>query len=173
MWLSLNNAIIFTTAIADALSTLDPDNAEMFAANLAAYNQRLIELDAEFRAAVESAANNTLLFGDRFPFRYLVKDYGLNHYAAFQGCHAEAEASFSTIIFLAEKIDELGLRYVIVTESSDGSIAETIINNTQTADQQILIMDSMQMSNDQDRRDGITYISIMESNLLVLKEALS
>ena len=165
--------MIFTTAIADALSEMSPSHASIFAANLAAYNARLSALEQEYRAVVDAAPIRTLLFGDRFPFRYLVEDYNLHHYAAFPGCHAETEASFSTIIFLSGKIDELGLRHVMVTESADKSIARTIIENTQAGNQQILVLDSMQSSNAQDRQNGITYLSIMEENLEVLRKALS
>ena len=173
VWLSLRNAMIFTTAIADALSILSPENAALFAANLAAYNARLSSLEQEYQAVIDAAPIRTLLFGDRFPFRYLIEDYNLDYYAAFPGCHAETEASFSTIIFLSGRVDELGLRHVVVTESADKSIARTIINNTQSADQQILVLDSMQTSNALDRQNGITYLSIMEENLEVLRQALS
>jgi len=165
--------MIFTTAIADALSILSPENAALFAANLAAYNARLSSLEQEYQAVIDAAPIRTLLFGDRFPFRYLIEDYNLDYYAAFPGCHAETEASFSTIIFLSGRVDELGLRHVVVTESADKSIARTIINNTQSADQQILVLDSMQTSNALDRQNGITYLSIMEENLEVLRQALS
>ena len=69
----------------------------------------------------------TLLFGDRFPFRYLVDDYGLNDYAAFSGCSAESEASFETVVFLAGKVDELGLTRVLTIEGTNHRIAETIV----------------------------------------------
>ena len=82
------------SAIADAMGRLDPAHAEDFAANAAAYTERLAALDGEYQAAVDASPVHTLLFGDRFPFRYLVEDYGLDYYAAFPGCSAETEASF-------------------------------------------------------------------------------
>jgi len=173
VWLSLRNAVIFCNAITDALSTLDPDNAEVYRANLIAYLEILAALDTEYRTVVDAASVATLLFADRFPFRYLVDDYGLRYYAAFPGCSAETEASFSTIIFLAGKVDELELRNVMVTESADDSIARTIISNTETGNQQILVLDSMQSANSTDWQNGITFLSIMESNLDVLRQALS
>ena len=173
VWLSLRNAVIFCNAITDALSTLDPDNAEVYRANMIAYLEILAALDTEYRTVVDAASVATLLFADRFPFRYLVDDYGLRYYAAFPGCSAETEASFSTIIFLAGKVDELELRNVMVTESADDSIARTIISNTETGNQQILVLDSMQSANSTDWQNGITFLSIMESNLDVLRQALS
>lgn len=172
VWLSLKNAQIFCPIIADAFSSLDADNAEVYKNNMTAYNQKLSALDSKYQTAVNDATVKTLLFGDRFPFRYLVDDYGLDYYAAFVGCSAETEASFETIIFLAGKADELGLQNIMVTESSDQSIAKTISNNTTGKSQQILVMDAMQSVASSDIKEGMTYLSIMESNLNVLKEAL-
>ena len=172
VWLSLRNAVIFCHAIAEALSTLDPVNADVYAANLAAYTEKLMALDAEYTAALQNLENRTLLFADRFPFRYLVDDYDLSYYAAFTGCSAETEASFSTIIFLAGKVDELGLDVVMVTESGNRAIAETVISNTESGDQRILELDSMQSVTAIDVQNGVTFLSIMESNLNVLREAL-
>jgi len=151
---------------------LDPVNAEVYAANLSSYAGKLLALDEEYATVLDNVNNRTLLFADRFPFRYLVDDYGLHYYAAFSGCSAETEASFSTIIFLAQKVDELGLHTVMVTESGNQAIAETVISNTQAKDQQILELDAMQAITLAEVQAGATFLSIMESNLLVLKEAL-
>lgn len=107
------------------------------------------------------------MFGDRFPFRYLVDDYGLKYFAAFSGCSAESEASFQTIKFLADKLDELNLPCVMTIEGTNHKIAETIIANTLRKNQKILVLNSMQ-----GKIDGETYLSIMEKNLAVLREAL-
>ena len=129
-------------------------------------------LDAEYQTAVNEAPIHTLLFGDRFPFRYLTDDYGLDYYAAFSGCSAESEASFETIIFLTDKVNELLLHSVMTIEGKDHRIAETIVRNTATKDQQILTMNSMQATTSKDYANGSTYLAIMEENLNVLKEAL-
>lgn len=172
VWLSLKNAQVLCSAIADAISELDPDHAEEYQANVTGYNEKLAALDAEYAAAVNDGVQDTLLFGDRFPFRYLVDDYGLNYYAAFAGCSAESEASFETILFLANKVDELGLNAVLTLEGSDGKIAQTVISATTDKSQQILTFDSMQSTTSDDVKNGATYLSIMEKNLNVLKEAL-
>ena len=172
VWLSLRNAGVIVPRIAAALETLDPANAETYKANAAAYLEQLDALDAEYRAAVSAAPVSTLLFGDRFPFRYLTEDYGLNYYAAFIGCSAETEASFETVTFLAGKVDELGLSAVLTIDGSDGRIAETIVQNTRTKDQRILTLDSMQATTAEDVGSGATYLAAMERNLAVLKEAL-
>ena len=172
VWLSLKNAAIFVEYISEMIQKLDWDYAESYKKNSAAYIGKLNALDAEYTAAVSAASVRTLLFGDRFPFRYLVDDYGLSYYAAFVGCSAETEASFETITFLSQKLDELSLPAVMTIEGTDHRIAETIVRNTQTKDQQILTMDSMQSVTAKDVENGTTYLSIMEKNLSVLKDAL-
>lgn len=172
VWLSLKNAKALCQVIADKISAIDPEHKESYAANAAAYVEKLTALDNEYQKAVDGAGKKTLLFGDRFPFRYLADDYGLSYYAAFAGCSAETEASFETITFLAGKADELGIHCVLMIENSDRKIAQTIVQNTQGKGQQILALDSMQSTTSEDISKGAAYLSIMESNLEVLKEAL-
>ena len=120
----------------------------------------------------EAAPVKTLIFGDRFPFRYFSDDYGLKYYAAFVGCSAETEASFETITFLAGKVDELSLHSVMTIERSDNKIAETIVKSSTSKDQKILTLDSLQSVTSKEVESGTTYLGVMESNLSVLKEAL-
>ena len=173
VWLSLRNAGKLTGIIADTLSEIDPDYAEYYQANASAYIGKLADLDARYTDTVNSSAYKTILFGDRFPFRYLADDYGLTYYAAFSGCSAESEASFETIVFLAGKTDELGLPAVLTIEHPKTRIAETIVQATSAKDQKILVLDSMQGTTAADIQAGMTYFSVMESNLEVLKEALN
>ncbi|MBR2693747.1 MAG: zinc ABC transporter substrate-binding protein [Thermoguttaceae bacterium] len=172
IWLSLRNAPLLVGRIADALKTIDPANAELYNRNAASYTEKIKDLDARYRTAVSEAPVKTLLFGDRFPFRYLADDYGLSYYAAFAGCSAETEASFETITFLAKKADELSLHAVMTIEGTNHKIAETIVQNTAAKNQQILTLDSMQSVTADAVRSGADYLEIMEKNLNVLKEAL-
>lgn len=173
IWLSLRNAAVLVQSISDSVQSIDSDNAEVYQNNTAAYIEKLNELDEKYKATVQDASFHTLLFGDRFPFRYLVDDYGIDYYAAFVGCSAETEASFETVTFLAQKVDELGLPAVMTIEGTDHRIAETIVQSTQANNQQILTMDSMQSTTSGDVGNGVTYLSVMENNLSVLEDALN
>ena len=172
VWLSLKNAKTLVAAIANALQELDPDNKDTYAANASAYIEELSALDGAYQSAVDGAARKTVLFGDRFPFRYLVDDYGLSYYAAFAGCSTESEASFETVSFLAKKVDELKLPCVLTIEGKNHKLAETIVQSTAGKNQKVLTMDSMQSMTSKDAANGATYLSVMEQNLSVLKEAL-
>ncbi|MCR4954226.1 MAG: ZinT/AdcA family metal-binding protein [Treponema sp.] len=172
VWLSVRNAKILCTEITNALCDVDSTNAAAYKANYNAYAAKLDKLDSDFTAVVKNGKTNTLLFGDRFPFRYFVDDYGLKYYAAFVGCSAETEASFETIIFLANKVDELSLNNVCQIESGNGKIARTIIQSSKKKNAKILTFDSMQSTTTKDIKKGTSYLGIMQKNLEVLKEAL-
>ena len=172
VWLSLKNAEVLTERLADALAEADPACADSYRENAKQYAEKLAALDKEFAETVAAAPKKTVLFGDRFPFRYLTDDYGLDYYAAFAGCSAETEASFETIVFLTEKADELGLGAVLTIENSDQKIAKTIASGTKTKDQKVLVMDSMQSVTAADAAGGRDYLERMRGNLEVLKEAL-
>ena len=113
-----------------------------------------------------------LLFGDRFPFRYLMDDYGITYYAAFAGCSAETEASFETIAFLSGKVDDLSLKAVLKLDGSDGRIAEAVVRTSDSRSQEVLELNAMQSLSRQDVEQGATYLSIMEDNLKILDQAL-
>lgn len=172
VWLSLKNAVRFCNAIKEGMVRIDPQNADKYESNCSSYVKKLEELDEKYAEAASSAKTKTLLFGDRFPFRYMTEDYGLDYFAAFAGCSAESEASFETVKFLAEKIDDLGLRSIIKLEGSDGRIAETIKTSTSSKDQEILTLNSLQSTTSVQIRDGATYLGEMEKNLEVIKKAL-
>lgn len=172
VWLSLRNASSLVNELAVRLQTIDPENKDYYAGNAAKYTSKLGELDSRYLGAIKKAKNKTVIFGDRFPFRYLTDDYGLKYYAAFVGCSAETEASFETVAFLAKKTDELKLNNLMVIENSDQKIAKKIIETTKDKNQKIVEMNSMQSVTADDIANGATYISIMESNLKALISAL-
>ncbi|WP_026669048.1 metal ABC transporter substrate-binding protein [Butyrivibrio sp. AE3006] len=173
VWLSLRNSEKLCEAIRDAIIMIDPDNTAVYAENADNYIAELKSLDTEYEKVVKDGTANTLVFGDRFPFRYLVDDYNLIYYAAFVGCSAETEASFETIAFLAGKVDELSLKNIMTIEGADHRIAETIKSSTEGKDQNILTMDSMQSTTSKDVAGGASYLGIMKNNLEVLKVALN
>ncbi len=169
VWLSLRNAKVICEKITAALSAADSENKELYSENLKSYTAQLSSLDREYLSAVQSAKNDTLIFADRYPFRYLLDDYSINCYAAFSGCSSETSASFETIATLSSKLRELSLGYLITIENSDQSIARAVISAADAQDVEILSLDSMQSVSER----GSSYISIMKQNLDVLKTALN
>lgn len=172
VWLSVRFAKTLCAVISKALCDVDSANSSSYKANLKAYTEKLDNLDANFSTAVKNGNKKTLLFGDRFPFRYFVEDYNLDYFAAFVGCSAETEASFETVAFLAKKVDELGLNSVIKIESGDGKIARTIVENSKKKNAKVLTLDSIQSTTLKQAKAGASYLKIMEENLKVIEEAL-
>lgn len=172
IWLSLKNAILICNYLCQELCSLDSENADLYRRNTENYVSKLSNLDLEFESAVDSASCRTLLFADRFPFVYLTNDYNIDVFAAFVGCSAETEASFETIAFLANKVDELNLKYLIVLENSSDKIANTIIKNSENKNQEILILNSIQSCSQKQIAEGLSYFDVMTKNLEVLKKAL-
>ncbi len=173
VWLSLKNAEFFVMEIAYAFGELDPEFSEVYEENARAYISKLHALDEEYEVAVTNAHQKTLLVADRFPFAYLVDDYSLSYHAAFVGCSAETEASFETIAFLSNKVDELGLRNIIVIDGTTHQIPQTIVGNTVSKNQNIVLLDAMQSTAKADIDAGATYLGIMEKNLEALKTVLA
>ena len=172
VWLSLKNAIKLCKPIEKAIADKDKDNADTYKKNLDAYTEKLKKLDKQYADAVAKAKVKTLVFGDRFPFRYMVDDYGIDYYAAFVGCSAESEASFETIHFLSGKLNQLKLKHVVTIENSDHKIAKSIIRDADSTKRDIKTLDSLQSIKKSDLKDK-TYLKTMEQNLEVLKELLS
>ncbi len=173
IWLSLSNAAALCDVIENSISTLDPTNKDLYEQNLEAYTAELAQLDEKYAAAVDSAPRDTLLFTDRFPFVYLMQDYGINYYAAFQGCSAETEASFETIVFLSGILDEYDMDYVLILDNGLEDLANTVIETSEKGEAGILTLNSLQSVTADQIESGATYLSLMEDNLEVLKQALA
>lgn len=170
VWTSLKNAQIISQEINDVMCRLDEVNSEFYRKNTEDYLQKLGGLDKKYQAAAEKAENKTLVFGDRFPFRYLFDDYGLKYYAAFPGCSTDSDVSAKTMLFLINKIKEEKLPAVYYIEFSARRIADTVAEETQA---EPLLFHSCHTVSKTDFENGVTYLSLMEQNLENLKRGLN
>lgn len=169
VWTSLRNAAKISEAIGEAMISADPKNKDFYHKNLENYTKALSELDKKYLEAVSKAKNTTLIFGDRFPFRYLFIDYNLDYYAAFPGCSTDSDVSAKTIIFLINKAKEEKLPTVYYIEFSARKIADTIAKETGA---EPLLFHSCHTVSKDDFNSGVTYLSLMEQNLENLKRGL-
>lgn len=173
VWLSLKNAFKMVEAIADVFSEVDPENAEFYRANADEYTTKINTLDAEYEAMVANAERKVVLFADRFPFIYLMNDYGIEYYAAFSGCSTEVNASFETTSFLIGKTNELELPYILIIDadsSNTPAVASTVASSTGA---KILTLTSFQSVTRTQIIEGISYLDIMRENLNTLTLALN
>ena len=165
IWLSLKNATLFCERIKDGLCRVDKANAEIYKKNCEAYITRLEALDNEYANLVNGSQQKTVVVADRYPYRYLFDDYGITCYAAFLGCSSDSEVGFSTVIFLAEKMDSLGLGGIVITETSDGKLARTVSENTKNKQAKIYTLHSLQSVANPESE---SYLEGMRRNLDVL-----
>ncbi|MDR2197140.1 MAG: metal ABC transporter substrate-binding protein [Coriobacteriales bacterium] len=170
VWTSPRNAKLIVQKISDALCDIDAANAELYRTNTEAYLAQLDELDAEFRAVVGQAARKTVVFGDRFPFRYFADAYGLDYYAAFPGCSTETEASAATVAFLIDKVGDEGIPVVFHIELSNAKIADTIAEQTGA---EVLLFHACHNISQSDFESGKTYLDLMRANVKALEQALN
>lgn len=174
LWLSLRNAQTAVSHLTDAICALDRESEAAYRANAEKYLEGLAALDAEYRAAVDSAAEEDrfLLFADRFPFVYLLSDYGVEYSAAFEGCTTDVDAGFDTVLGLIKEAEEHAVRYIAVTETSDMALASTVASSASEKEIEILVMNSLQSVTRAQIASGLSYLSVMEENLVALRTAL-
>lgn len=173
VWLSLVNAELLCDELTEILQELDSENSDLYGENYARYSAEIGALDARYAEAVNTAKHHDIVFADRFPFTYLMEDYGLHHHAAYEGCSAETEVSFETFARLADTVRELGVSNVVVIDDSDLRIANTVISASGVKDCGIGTLQSMQAVGRRQISGGITYLDIMEENLTVLEKVLN
>lgn len=169
IWTSPRNAIMLVRAIEKKLSEIWPENKEHYHKNAETYISRLEKIDQQIREVVENAGKKELIFGDRFPFRYFVDEYGLDYYAAFPGCSEQTEASSKTIAFLVDRAKQDGIKYILKIELTDGKLAKVI---AEEAGAEVRELSAAHNISKEDFEDGVTFADLMEKNIEVLKEVL-
>ncbi len=169
VWTSPVNAILLVERIRDVMMGLDPERAQIYEENAAAYLEELRALDADYAEMAERAGRDTLVFGDRFPFLYLAKTYGLHYYAAFPGCSMQTEPSAATMAFLVDLVREEQIPVVFYLELSNAGIADAIAESTGA---ETAMLHSCHTLTRSEAERGETYLSLMRRNLETLRRAL-
>ncbi len=170
VWTSPRNEIRLTEALRDVLAELDPAHADDYRKNAEAYIAKLEALDGELRELAASSKRDLLVFGDRFPFLYLIREYGFRYAAAFPGCSGETDANPATVAHLIDTVKEEGIPVVFKCDLSAGKLADTI---AEAAGARVLTLYSAHTLSKADFEAGETYLSLMERNLQALREALN
>lgn len=169
VWTSPENAIRIADAICDKLIEIDSKNKEFYLKNTAEYKGKLEALSGKFRQIVNEGNRQTMIFGDRFPFRYFAEEYGLMYRAAFPGCSAESEPGAKTVAYLMDKVRQEEIPHIFYIEFSNQKIAKSI--QEETGAEPLLFHSCHNLSADEMER-GVTYLMLMEQNAENLKEAL-
>ena len=167
VWTAPRNAAEITRAIGTEMEALDPDNADLYAANAADYAGQIEALDQEFADFFAGVADRTMVFGDRFPLRYFADEFGIDYYAAFPGCSTQTEPSAATIAFLTDKVRQEGISTVWYIEFSNHLVADSIAEATGA---ETALFHSCHNVSADDLEAGATYITLMEGNLETLRQ---
>lgn len=170
VWTSPKNMLMIVPALADELARLFPAYADAVHQAEQAYLAELTELDAAFETVVQNGQRDLILFGDRFPFRYFARDYGLRYDAAFPGCSEDSEPSVRTVISLVDTIRQQQIPVVFYIEFSSRRTADILAEETGAKE---LLFHSCHNVSAQEIADGATYLSLMWRNVDALKEALN
>lgn len=170
IWTSPKNEQLMLTAVYDAICEADPENKAVYTKNKDSYNGQLSELDKAYKEAVDNAKNKTIIMADKFPFRYLAEEYGLDFYAAFSSCSDESEPSAAAMTSLISKIKELKIPVVYYLEFSSTKVADTLCSETGASS---LMLHSCHNVSKEDLEKGISYVDLMKQNLENLKTALN
>jgi zinc transport system substrate-binding protein len=169
VWTSPKNAKLIVEKIAGILAAGDRANAEEYEKNSAAFLAKLTELDESFQNLVKGARRKTMVFGDRFPFRYFADAYGLSYFAAFPGCSTETECSAATIAFLIDKVRTEKIPVVFHIELSNEKIADAICEETGAKK---MLLHAVHNITKRDFDRGTGYYDLMSQNIKNLREAL-
>ena len=173
IWLSLKNAKAICRGIGDRIIKADPDGKDIYESNLQKYLSELDSLDKQLSEKLSAKNKKPLIFADRFPFRYFADDYDLSYYAAFPGCSAETEASFETVIFLANKMKSNNIKTVFTVDDGSSSIADTVIKNSGVSDVKTVSLCSLQAVSKKQENSGLSYLSAMTDNAQKIINSLS
>lgn len=169
-WTSPKNAMLICDAINNTLCEIDSENANDYIKNNEEYKKKLTRLDSDLKSIVNNARRKTLIFGDRFPFRYFTNEYGLEYISAFSGCSHDSEPSIQTIKKLIDTVNTQKLPVVFYTDGSNNNITDTIVAETGAKKR---LFHSCHNLTKEEFQSGITYLKLMQNNAAVLEEALN
>lgn len=170
IWTSPKNAALMVGAIQNALCALDEENADSYIDATGLYLGALSSLDKQLTQLAAEAARHTVIFAERFPFRYLAAHYGLDYHAAFSGCGGDTEPSLATIAVLVDIIERENIPVVFFIEFSDETVADTICQSTGAKK---LLLHSCHNLTREELDSGANYVDLMQQNIENLREALN
>ena len=170
IWTAPLNADKMLTAMQERLNKIAPKEQEHCDAAYEKLHDSLLALDQRAKEIHDNAKNDTLIFADRFPFRYLTHAYGWKYYAAFAGCTSDTDASPATLSFLIDKVKSENIKTVFYLENSSRKIADAVCSATGAK------AEMLQSCNNVSRMDydaGMHYQQLMTENLDAIEEALN
>jgi ABC-type Zn uptake system ZnuABC Zn-binding protein ZnuA len=170
-WHDPRNAIAGVEQIRDALAEADPDHANAYRANAAAYVARLRQLDAGIRECIDRVQKpERKLVTDHDAFGYFAGRYGLSVVGAVLPSQTtQAQPSARDTARLVELIEREHVKAVFPESSINPRLAETIARETGASSDYTLYGDSLGPKDS----PGATYLSMEAANADAVARGLS
>lgn len=160
-------------AIVDGLSALDPSGAEMYAANAAAYREKLSVLDAYIADAVATIPEDQrVLITAHDAFGYFGARYGIE-VVGLQGVSTEAEAGVQDVQSLVTLVVENRVPAVFIESSVPRRTIEAVVEAARARGWDVRIGGELfsDAPGDSQTLEG-TYIGMALHNLIAIVPAL-
>ena len=163
VWLDPERLIVVAKAAASKLSEVNPENADAFASNLAAFVTELEALDAKFTTGLATCERD-LIVTSHAAFGYLADAYGLSQ-EAIAGLSPESEPTPKRLNEIGKEAKADGTTTIFFETLASPKIAQTLADDLNI---EAAVLDPIEGIS-----EGQTYFSIMESNLEALRKALN
>lgn len=153
--------------IADHMAMSDPENAEIYLANAAAYSKQLDMLDQEIRIQLSDCKKDTFVpFHNAFS--YFAERYDLHTFTVMQEFSPETPVTAKDIVELIHFAEEHDIKYFFTEENRNPKLAERLASELGG---DILLFSPLESLTDDDK-PNTTYFDKMRANVNNLKIAL-
>ncbi|MGV8087340.1 MAG: metal ABC transporter solute-binding protein, Zn/Mn family [Candidatus Woesearchaeota archaeon] len=167
-WLDFSQDTKVVDAIAEAYIRKDPTNKEYYLSNAQNYKQKLVALDNSYKTGLGSCKQNEFITGGHNAYTYLGNRYGIEFVSVY-GVSPDSEPTPKAIKEIADIAAIHNIKYILVEELVSPRMAEAIANDAKA---EILVFNPGHNLLKSEFDNGVTFISLMEANLINLKIAL-
>ncbi len=168
IWLDMDNAQKMVDNITEAFIKKDSRNSDYYLKNAHNYKLKLMDMDQRYRTELVGCKTKIILHAGHWAFAYLAKRYNLKYIAAYNVL-ADAEPSPQKIFDLIKQIKSENVHYVYYESMIDPRLAKMIAKETGAG---LLKLNNGHDISKADMKNGESFISLMEKNLINLKKGM-
>lgn len=166
VWVSVTNEITCVNNIASQLSAADAANKDKYAANAAAYVNKLEALKNDMHSALDNLKNRDIItFHEAFP--YFAQEFNLN-IAAVVEREPDSEPTPKELGAIIDTVKQSGVKALFAEPQYPSKVADTIARETGA---EVYTLDPV-VTGEAGLDSYDAYINAMEQNKKTLQEAL-
>jgi len=166
-WVSPKSAMVLAANIRDAFVQVDGARQSAYEARYHKLIEQLETLDQEYESRLAPHRGKDIVVSHQ-AFAYLCRDYGLNQ-VAIMGLSPDAEPRAQDMLKIIRYMKENEIKYIFLEQLVSGGPAEIIASETGAS---LLVLNPLEGLTPQQERAGEDYLSLMQSNLQNLLQAL-